>query len=291
MRGGDGVPTFQPGARLDDEAHITVLDPMRRVNAALLDLLRTLTDEDWRKPTVHPDRSVKDLAAHMLHGCLRSVTGDRDDYDYPMPPIAGLDDLIGFIQQDNREFMRGMRRISPQVLIELIALYDPQVVTLFEQGDPDEMGCGVGWAGEDQSRRWFGIAREYTEKWHHQAQLRLATGRPLLYGSGLFEPVLETFARGLPFAFRRYVRPEGSQITVSTTGVADLGWTLRRETGYWSLWSGADAQADVRLSLPAEVAWQVWTKTIGCGEAREQVACFGDQAAADTLVRFVAIMA
>jgi len=285
------VPTFQPETRLDDEAHIAVLDPMRQVNTALLDLLRGLTDDDWRKPTVHSHRDVKDLTAHLLHGCLRIVTGDRDDYDYPMPPIAGLDDLIAFIQQDNSEFMTGMRHISPQVLIELIALYDPQVLALFEHADPDEMGCGVGWAGEDESRRWFGIAREYTEKWHHQAQLRLATGRPLLYDPGLLEPVLETFARGLPFAFRGYVRPEGSQITVSTTGLADLGWTLRRETDYWSLWSGTDAQADVRLSLPAEAAWQVWTKTIGCDEAREQVACSGDQAAAGTLVRFVAIMA
>jgi hypothetical protein len=35
----------------------------------------------------------------------------------------------------------------------------------------------VGWAGEEKSLNWFHIAREYTEKWHHQQQIRLAVGQ------------------------------------------------------------------------------------------------------------------
>lgn len=283
--------TFSPGTRLDADARISVLDPLRAVDAALLDLLRGFTEDDWRKPTVHRNRDVKDLTAHMLHGCLRSITGDRDHYESPMPFIGGLADLITFIQQDNREFMAGMRRISPQILVELIALYEPRVLAIFEQLDPDETGCGVGWAGEDESRVWFGIAREYTEKWHHQAQLRMATDRPPLYDPSLFEPVLETFARGLPFAFRGYEQPVGASLAVTVSGPVDLGWTLRRDVGGWSLWSGAEASADTRVSLPADVAWRVWTKSMARDEARPRVVCVGDRAVLDTLLGFVAIMA
>jgi hypothetical protein len=31
----------------------------------------------------------------------------------------GIEELVAFIQQDNREFMTGMGRVSPQILIEL----------------------------------------------------------------------------------------------------------------------------------------------------------------------------
>ena len=55
---------------LDATVPIPVLDPLRNVNEALLVLLRGFKTEDWRKPTVHPDRSVKDLTAHLLQGSL-----------------------------------------------------------------------------------------------------------------------------------------------------------------------------------------------------------------------------
>ena len=35
---------------------------------------------------------------------------------------------------------------------------------------------GVAWAGEERSPAWFDVARELTERWHHQAHIRLATG-------------------------------------------------------------------------------------------------------------------
>ena len=118
---------------------IPVLEPLREVNKRLLDLLRSFDAEDWSKPTVHPDRDVKDLAAHLLHGSLRRVTSIRDKYHHPTPPIASADDLIAFIQADNCDFMRGMRRVSPQILIELISIYDRELLALFSALDPTRM--------------------------------------------------------------------------------------------------------------------------------------------------------
>lgn len=97
---------------LDAAEVIEVLQPLRRVNQALLELLRGVGPEDWRRPTIHANRDVKDLAAHLVHGSLRRVTALRDGYHRPGPALASMAELIEYIQQDNRAFISGMRRVS-----------------------------------------------------------------------------------------------------------------------------------------------------------------------------------
>ncbi len=202
-----------------------------------------------------------------------------------------MEDLIDFIQEDNRDFMGGMRRISPQIITELMGRYDEELVSIFEGLSPDESGLGVAWAGEMVSRNWFDVAREYTEKWHHQQQIRDATGREPLYAPDLFGPVVETFARGLPFALRDLEPREAGRIAIETTGVMQLSWTLRHEDGGWTLWRGAEPDAGTSVSIPAEVAWRVWTKSMDRGAAREQTVVSGCESVVDSIVSFVAIMA
>ncbi len=276
---------------LDVRVPIAVLAPWRAVNGALLELLRGFSDEDWRRPTVHRDRDVKDLTAHLLHGSLRRVSAMRDRYSATMVPIHGLRDLIAFVQEDNRLFMNGMKRMAPALLIELLARYDPIMLTLFEEVDPEAPGLGVAWAGEWDSKQWFDTAREYTEKWHHQQQLRDATGRAPLYDFELFAPVLETFARGLPFAYRELESPEGTALAIRTTGAAQLGWTLRRQNRAWTLWRGADSAAANSLSLPSEMAWRLWTKGLDRETARAQIQMQGDNEFIEPILNFVAILA
>jgi uncharacterized protein (TIGR03083 family) len=275
----------------DATVPIPVLQPLRAVNDALLDLLRSFTAEDWRKPTVHPDRNVKDLTAHLLHTTLNRVSIDRDGYRLTSEPISGIEDLIALIQRENREFMTAMRWVSPRILIDLLATYDREMVAGFERLDPGGPGIGVAWAGEAVSRNWFDIARMYTEKWHHQQQLRDATGRPPLYESELLTPVLETFARGLPFGFRSREAIDGTRVAVTVTGPVTLHWTLRRIDGRWSLWSGTDADSETSISIPADVAWRVWTKGMTPDEARARMEVRGDDTMTAPLATFVAIMA
>ncbi|MEJ7682555.1 MAG: hypothetical protein WKG06_32810 [Segetibacter sp.] len=42
---------------------------------------------------------------------------------------------------------------------------------LIEAAGSKEVGDKI-WAGEKKSKNWFHIAREYTEKWHHQMSSR-----------------------------------------------------------------------------------------------------------------------
>lgn len=280
-----------PLHELDHSVVIPVLDSFERVNEALVEILECLSPSDWGRPTVHPHRDVKDLAAHLLHGSLRRITGLRDLYRRPGPALHSSEELVAFIQQDNREFMAAMRGISPRILLELIKRYDPEVLELFREMDPHAEGLGVAWAGESSSPRWFDIAREYTEKWHHQQQIRDATGQPPLYDPPLLLPVLETFARGLPYAYRAFPGTVGCQVSIRTTGAATCEWTLMRRSDHWVLTSGLTSEATARISLPADTAWRVWTKGLTPSEAGEHAIVEGDTATLDPLLSFVAIMA
>ena len=278
--------------RLDATVRIPVIDAFRVVNEALLELLGSFDAEDWHRATVHKDRSVKDLAAHLLHGSMRRVTGMRDQYRPPAgKKFSTTDELTQFIQDDNRAFMMGMARVSPQILIELIARYDPEVLRLFESLDPVAPGLGVVWAGEWISQNWFDVAREYTEKWHHQQQLRDATGRPALYDPTLLVPALEAFARGLPFAYRSLEAADGTSISILVKDVAGVAWTLRREKDTWSLWSGAVADSEASITASADTLWRVWTKGVPPSQTLDLMTIAGHRSYAEPLARFVAIMA
>src|SRR5262245_3985236 len=279
------------GAHLDATVRIPVFEPFREVNAALVDLLGSFTAEDWQKPTVHADRNVKDLTAHLLQTTLNRVSIDRDRFRLASGPMGGIEELIASIQRENREFMRAMRWVSPRILIELLGLYDREMLAGFEGLDPDGEGIGVAWAGEAVSRNWFDVARMYTEKWHHQQQLRDATGRPPLYEHTLLTPVLETFARGLPYAFRSREAKDGTRVSLTLTGPVTLRWTLRRIDACWSLWSGLDGDAEASISMPADVSWRLWTKGMKPDAARARLDVRGDETMVAPITSFVAIMA
>ncbi|MEM6993034.1 MAG: maleylpyruvate isomerase N-terminal domain-containing protein [Myxococcota bacterium] len=283
---GDGRHRARPRrAHRDPGAHAL------RLCAALPEMLRGLPDAAWSRPTVHPGRSVKDLAAHLLHGSLRRVTALRDGYRPPMPPIDSVEALTAFIQTDNAEFMLGTRRLSPAIVIDLVERYDPIVIDALAAVPPDAAGWPVAWAGDDHSPHRFDVAREYTEKWHHQMQIREAVGAAPLYATDLLGPLLQTLVRGLPFALRKYEAPVGTRVVLSTSGALSAAWTLRREASRWSLWAGDHAEADTRVTIPAEVLWKPWTLTMTPAQARPHVAVNGDADVVGPLLQFIAVMA
>jgi hypothetical protein len=135
-------------------------------------------------------RDVKDLVAHLLDGSLRRLSIQRDGQTLDAPEIRSFEDMVAFVQQLNTTWMVAMKRASPRVLMDLLRWADPQVAELFEGLDPERATpFGVAWAGEEWSANWFDIAREYTEKWHHQQQIRDAVGRPGLAERRYLHPV------------------------------------------------------------------------------------------------------
>src|SRR5438105_10022343 len=92
----------------------------------------------------------------------------------------------------------------------------------------DTAGIGVSWAGEMTSLVWFDNARELTERWHHQEQIRLATNRPSIETPLLYSPVLDTFLRGLPHAYRDVTAAPNTALLVEISGDCGGQWCLLR---------------------------------------------------------------
>src|SRR5688572_28031993 len=100
----------------------------------------------------------------------------------------------------------------------------------------------VSWAGDEESPNWFDIARELTERWHHQQQIRDATGRPALYERYL-APVLDTFVRAVPFTYRGV---EGGPVVLR---IDDATWSLVDG----ALYAGAADSPAVTITLRGDI--------------------------------------
>ncbi len=265
----------------------------RPVQKELIELLTGLADEDWNRPTRSGDWRVRDVAAHLLDGDVRRLSMQRDGYFGPPPDreIDGYETLVDYLDQLNATWQQAFARVSPRVIMELQKLVGPQVCDLFESLDPEgEAMFGVAWAGEEHSTNAFDIAREYTEKWHHQQQIREAVSAPLLDSSDWVTPALETFVRGLPHAYREAQAEVGSSVVLRVTGSVIASWTLAKGEGAWRLHPGSFATPTTDIRMDAEVAWRLFSKMIDPAEARLQIESTGDDALTVPLLGFVGLM-
>ncbi len=174
-------------------------------------------------------------------------------------------------------WVRATRRMSPRVLCDLLRFTGPQVEAYFASLDPAATGVPVGWAGPKPAPVWLDLAREYTERWHHQQQVRDAVGKPGLKERKFLAPVLETFARGLPRAYREVAAPEGTAVQVSISGESGGEWFLVSENGAWNLYVDAAGPASARVIIEQDDAWRLFTKGLSREQARRKVALEGDE--------------
>ena len=139
--------------------------------------------------------------------------------------------------------------------------------------------------GQVQNLRRFGfdLAREFTERWHHQHQIRDATGRPALYDPYFLAPVLDTFVRALPHAFRNATAPPGTIVRVEISGEAGDIWYVYRSEGAWILLLESPDHWVTSVVLPQDVAWRLFTKGIDRREARALATIIGRSDLADPI--------
>src|SRR5690606_8962335 len=95
-------------------------------------------------------------------------------------------------------------------------------------------------AGESDSAMWLDIAREYTERWHHQDQIRAAVGESPLVHHRLLRPVLDTSLLALPHAFRDVEAADGTSVLLRIEGDAGGEWTLSKHDD-WRITAGTAA--------------------------------------------------
>ncbi len=264
---------------------------LRKVDAKLIALLRALTPAEWDLPTVAPAWKVRDVAAHLLDTALRKLSLVRDHCSVEAAGIQSPEDLVQLINRLNEEGVKLYRRLSPRVLIDLMQLACEQSAEFQESLDLFAPAAfAVSWAGEDHSLNWFDTARELTERWHHQQQIRLATNRPGIMSPELYHPVLDCFVRGLPHVYRDVPAPPGTTLVVEISGECGGCWFLSRGTAGWVFANGKTEEAAGRITIPQEMAWRIFTKGIDRERVRAGVQIDGDTALAGRVLTLTAIV-
>lgn len=269
---------------------IDVVDRFSPLRSQLIDLLALLSEDDWNRPTAAPRWSVKDVASHLLGGDVGILSRGRDQFRMTGQPIQDYQGLIELINRLNDEWVVAARRLSPGLLRELLAFTGPQVEKYFASLDRRSMGGPVDWAGPDPAPVWFDLAREFTERWHHQQQIRDATGHPPLYDPYFLSPVLDTFMRALPYRFREIVAPPGTVVKIDISGPAGGMWYLLRSQRSWELQREASATPAAEVAIPQEAAWRMFTKGIDGEKARAHSVVRGERALTDPVFATIAII-
>lgn len=258
----------------------------------LIDLLRSLTDEEWQRPTIAKQWTVKDVATHLLDGNLRALSMGRDHYFGEKPgAINSYDDLVGYLNGLNADWVKATRRLSPAVLIQLmeptgkqyneeLALRDPFAPAMFS----------VSWAGEDQSVNWFHIAREYTERWHHQQQIRDAVNKPGIITKELYYPVMDTFMMALPYTYRDTPAKENTVVQVTISGSSGGDWFLIKKQN-WQLQKKNHLPVTTQVSIDENIAWKLFTKSWRRKDVISNISIKGNEALAEPVLGMIAVMA
>lgn len=271
---------------------IQTLHLFRPLNVKLISLLQDLSPSDWSKKTVAGNWTIKDVATHLLDGSMRVISVYRDHWE--LPPSEGVKDynsLVNFLNGLNADWVTATRRLSPALLVELLDTTHETFIRCFEQLDPSGPAkYSVAWAGETVSTNAFHVAREYTEKWHHQQQIREATGKQEILTPEFYHPVLETFMMALPHAYRDTAAPKGTKVTVEITTEAGGEWSIQRNEKAWTSASVKQSEA-ARITIPGELAWKLFTKAVPPETGRKLVTIRGDESLAWPALRMLSVMA
>jgi uncharacterized protein (TIGR03083 family) len=269
---------------------VDVTSMLRPERAALLALLRGLSEADWEQPTECPAWNVKGVALHILGDDLSLLTRQRDAStdsltlfatDHPGSSFRAL--LDGF----NEQWVVASRFLSTELVIEMLDLVGDWSESFYrEVGLETTAREPVGFFAEAKpSPYWQVIAREYAERFIHQSQIRRAVGAPELDGE-LVTSVARVVVHALSAWLRDYEPAAASTIAIDFGSAGT--WTFRREPDRWSVLDGVEAAPDARIEIAPERTVAVLSRGVRSGELAALITIAGDEALARGALDLVA---
>lgn len=247
-------------------------------------MLTDLSPEEWSAPTVCDQWDVKGVALHLLGGELANVSRRRDGA--VVGPAPG-EDLVTWLNAHNEQWVRTARFMSNDLVVELLdfagATFEEYLATV----DLEVSAGHVSWASDEPVPLWLDVAREYTERWVHQQQIRDATGRPRGREPELLHAVVRTFVHALPMAYRDMAAPDGTGVELRVTGEVDGFWHVVRRESRWELVAGQHGEPAAVVTLEADDMWRLFTRNPHGREALVE----GDEALGRAIHSALAIVA
>lgn len=262
-----------------------------KLEAKLIELLRGLAPEDWEKQTLAPKWKVKDVAAHLLDTQVRKLAAARHGYKPENSKKLSPAKLVTLINSLNAEGVRQYSQLNPADLISRMEAASRESAEYHQALDPfGNAMFPVSWAGEEKSVNWFDTAREFTERWHHQQQIRLAVNKPGIMTREFYFPVLDCFLRALPYSCRNVSAKSGDLAQFNVSGEGGGSWYLFRDGGAWTLIASPAGEKISEVTIPQEIAWRIFTKGIVPEEAGTHVQVTGDEAVGLHILKMISIV-
>ncbi len=266
---------------------IDTIPLMAMLHGELVELFESLHTDQWDASTACPGWTVKDLAAHLLDGSQRRLSICRDGQRVSFP--GG--DLGTWLNDLNASWVSAARRLSPRLLIDLHKLVGPQIVEFWHGLDPHaDAFFPVAWAGESRSDVWFDCARDFTEHWHHQQQIREAINAKSLITPAYFPVVLSILMRCVPPAYSDIAAPTQTSVRIVAVGNAGGVWTLARTDSGWVIEPGDALSPQCSIEMPQRDVWLLFTKKLAPQEAEDRATISGDRRLAQRFFGCKAVM-
>lgn len=258
-------------------------------HASYIQLLGGLTDSDWGRITPCPGWTVKDIAAHVLADHAGRLSAWRDGYQV-LSPNNG-ETFPGFIHRINDEWVLAARRLSPRILVDLSAELGAQVTQFWQTVDFDGLGWPVSWAGPEPAPLWLDAARDFTEYWTHQQQIREAVNKAALADPAHLATVIDTFLRALPYTLREVHAPEWTTVRMTVTGAGGGTWTCARTASRWALRDRDHSdEPDAGIELDTDTTWRLCVRAITPGQAVARARIQGDERLATAALNIISII-
>jgi uncharacterized protein (TIGR03083 family) len=262
-----------------------------KIEGKLIELLRSLAAEDWEKQTLAPKWKVKDVAAHLLDTQVRKLAAARHGYKPENSKKLTPEKLVALINTLNAEGVRQYGKLETDELISRMEAASRESAEYHLALDPFGTAMfPVSWAGEDESANWFDTAREFTERWHHQQQIRLAVNKPGILTREFYFPVLDCFMRALPYSYRDVPAQSGAMVQFNISGESGGSWYLFRDGGAWNLIASPAGEKIAEITIPQEIAWRIFTKGIAPEEAATHARIAGEGAVGLHILNTISIV-
>lgn len=272
---------------------IELIDKFPELDKKLIDLLESLDEEEWNKQTIAKLWTVKDVVAHLLDGNIRILSNLRDRYQGERPVINSYQDLLDYLNQLNAEWVQAMKRVSPEMLIDLLKHTGKPFYEYYASLNPyANAEYSVAWAGENQSPNWMHIAREYTEKFLHQQQIRDAINKQGIMTKDYYLPFLEVCMYALPHTLRNTEADKGSILKMAVVGAVSGEWYVKYNGKQWvRIESPLQVEPVSEISIEYYASWKLFSKSLRPKDLSDKIMIKGNHELGEKAVEMVSFMA